>query len=622
VYMNSFERRGSASIGRYIGSIDIPENEYARRLLRGRQQLVAIRGRHRRLWLCLTIFGLIAVGIACKTFSSPLMSRLWILLPFSIALKLAHSLTQNATNHGLVQRIVSFYEFGLARLNGQWRGRGIPGDGLLPENHAYASDLDLFGRGSLFELLCTARTAVGRAMLAKWLLKPADCEEIKKRHNAVAELRERLDLQEDWASVGGSVLDQVDSRSIREWAEAPTVAFPLYTRLLTLTIPVSLIAVSILAQVGVFGPMGFWAVVVPVALEIFLAALLFKRTRLVNANIDLPAFELTLLGPLFERFENQSFQSHLLQSLQSRLRSSSRCPSTETRTLNRWVWLLDLRRSEYFAIAAALVLWGTNLAIIIERWRQRNKKNLSVWLDALGQFEALLCLARYHYENPDHTFPSLIPQSTAMFEADGLGHPLLDRNCVRSDVRLDAQGTQLLLVSGSNMSGKSTLLRSIGVNSVLALAGGPVRASHMQISPLQIGCSIAIHDSLMQGKSRFQAEVERLKQILSMAQTANVLFLLDEILGGTNSGDRFWGVSAVIEKLMMLGAIGLATTHDLALTELAKALGGRALNVHFEDHYDDGEMRFDYRMRQGVLTRTNGRNVMRVLGLTPNHEDE
>jgi DNA mismatch repair ATPase MutS len=167
------------------------------------------------------------------------------------------------------------------------------------------------------------------------------------------------------------------------------------------------------------------------------------------------------------------------------------------------------------------------------------------------------------------------------------------------------------------MSGKSTLLRSVGVNSVLAFAGAPVRAARLIISPLQIGCSIAVQDSLLQAKSRFQAEVERLKWVLALSRSSKALFLLDEVLGGTNSNDRFLGARAFIEQLAGNGAVGLVTTHDLALTEVVKAFEGRAINVHFEEHYENGEMRFDYVMRSGVLTRTNGLNVMAALGLLP-----
>jgi hypothetical protein len=526
-------------------------------------------------------------------------------------------LRKNAAIHSRVRRITSFYELGVARLRHQWQGRGIGGEEYLPETHAYASDLDLFGAGSLYELLCTARTGVGRATLAKWLLNPAGSDEVKARQAAVAELRDQPGLRADWASVGGSTLHQAGA-SVRDWVDVAEVAFPLYIRLLAMALPICLLVVSLLAAIGVFGHSWFWAVASVVGMEALLAAFLLKKTRLIAANLALPSFELDLLAPLLDRFETLHFQCPLLKSLQLQLSASSGLPSKQIRKLRLWVWLLNLRQFEYFALSSSLILWGTNLAIFIERWRQRNREGLAQWLDSLGQFEAVLCLARYCYENPDHTFAVLKRECSAVFQAESLGHPLLDREaCVRCDIRLDAESTQLIMVSGSNMSGKSTLLRSVGLNCVLALAGAPVRAAQLQISPLRVGCSISVHDSLLQAKSRFQAEVERLKWILALSRTNNTLFLLDEMLGGTNSADRLFGARAVIEQLAASGAVGLVTTHDLALTEMVKALDGRAINVHFEEHYENGEMRFDYQMRPGVLTRTNGLNVMTALGLLP-----
>jgi hypothetical protein len=251
----------------------------------------------------------------------------------------------------------------------------------------------------------------------------------------------------------------------------------------------------------------------------------------------LPSFDLELLAPLLNRFETLHFQCPLLKSLQSQLTASSALPSKQIRLLRVLVWLLSLRQSEYFALLASPLLWGTNLAICIEGWRQRNRKGLAQWLDSLGQFEALLCLARHSYENPDHVFP-IRKRTPSMFQAEDLGHPLLDcKTAVRCDVELHAEGTQLIMVSCSKMSGKSTLLRSVGLNCVLALAGAPVCASRLELSPLLLGCSITVQDSLLQAKSRFQAEVGRLKWILSLSRTNSVLFLLDELLGGTAALD-------------------------------------------------------------------------------------
>ena len=593
----------------------VPESEYTRRLGERQQHLAAVRGLHQRLWTYLIVAAVAGIVIAYAMLSSHLISALWILLPSVVILSIIQSLTKNARAHSRVQRIVSFYEFGVARLHHQWQGRGVDGKGFLPSNHVYASDLDLFGTGSLFELLCTARTGVGRAMLANWLLNPAECGQAGERQVAISELRDMLDLREDWVSVEGGALDQAGS-SVRDWANVPAISFPSYARALAIALPICLIVVSLLAGVGVFGHHWLWTVAVPFGPEALLAAFLLKKTRLTAANFDLPSFELALLAPLLDRLETATFQCSLLKSIQSQLTASSGRPSKQIRLLRLWAWLLNLRKIEYFALLTSPILWGTNLAILIERWRQQNRQGLARWLDSLGQFEALLCLARYYYENPDHTLAVLKPKSSPMFQVEALGHPLLDpQTCVRCDMRLDAKGTQLIMASGSNMSGKSTLLRSVGLNSVLALAGAPVRAARLQISPLQIGCSISVHDSLLQAKSRFQAEVERLKWILALSRTNNILFLLDEMLGGTNSADRLFGARAVIEQLAARGAVGLVTTHDLALTEVVKALDGRAINVHFEEHYENGEMRFDYRMRPGVLTRTNGLNVMAALGL-------
>lgn len=596
---------------------EVPEGEYARRLTERTQQLASIRALHLRLWTYLIVAALAGLAVIWAALSAHLVSAVWILLPSVVGLSIIQFLTKNARAHGRVQRIVSYYELGLLRLRHEWQGRGIGGKEFLPNKHIYATDLDLFGEGSLFELLCTARTGVGRAMLANWLLNPAECGRADERQVAISELRDMLDFREDWASIEGSALDQAGS-AVGDWAALPNIAFPSCARSLAIALPTCLIVGALLAGVGVFGHHRFWAVALPAGLEAFVAALLLKKTRMTVSNLDLPSFELALLAPLLNRLENAQFRCSLLKSLQSQLMSSTGRPSKQIRLLRVWAWLLNLRTSEYFALLSSPLLWGTNLAILIERWRQQNRKGLVRWLDSLGQFEALLCLARHHYENPDHTFAVLKPESSSMFQAEGLGHPLLDRRtCVRCDVALDAKSAQLIVVSGSNMSGKSTLLRSVGLNCVLALAGAPVCAARLQISPLRIGCSISVHDSFSQAKSRFQAEVERLKWILDLSRTSSVLFLLDEMLGGTNSADRMFGARAVIEQLAANGAVGLVTTHDLALTEVVKALDGRAMNVHFEEHYENGAMRFDFGMRPGILTHTNGVSVMAALGLLP-----
>jgi DNA mismatch repair ATPase MutS len=266
-------------------------------------------------------------------------------------------------------------------------------------------------------------------------------------------------------------------------------------------------------------------------------------------------------------------------------------------------------------VVGPLLLWDLHLVYAIERWRRASGPAVRRWLVAVGEMEALSSLAGYHYEHPDDVFPDL-NAGTPCFDGEGLGHPLLSEAVtVRNDVRL-ADELRVLVVSGSNMSGKSTLLRTVGVNAVLAQAGAPVRARRLRLSTLQLGTSIRIEDSLQAGVSRFYAEITRLGTIMRRAGEARpVLFLIDELLHGTNSHDRRIGAEAIVRGLVERGAIGLVTTHDLALAYVAEALGTRGANVHFQDVLEEGRMRFDYRMRPGVVQKSNALALMRSVGL-------
>jgi DNA mismatch repair ATPase MutS len=225
-------------------------------------------------------------------------------------------------------------------------------------------------------------------------------------------------------------------------------------------------------------------------------------------------------------------------------------------------------------------------------------------------------LATYSYEHSDDPFPEFV-QGAACFDATDLGHPLVPTaKCVRNDVRL-SDGKRVFLVSGSNMSGKSTLLRTVGVNAVLAMAGAPVRAQGLRLTPLHVGASIRINDSLQDGSSRFYSEITRLRKLLDLAGGGgpSLLFLLDELLQGTNSHDRRIGAEGVVCALLNRGAIGLVSTHDLALAEIGGSLNGQLSNVHFQEEFENGRMHFDYKLRAGVVTKSNGLALMRSIGL-------
>ena len=434
---------------------------------------------------------------------------------------------------------------------------------------------------------------------------------MRRRQAAVTELRPKLDLREDLSLLGEGVPSGKSARGLAAWASGPYWNIAPWIRPTAIAISVLTTITLILWFMG-FSPVPFLVVLIIRALFTYW---LRGPVHRVISEVDGPGNNLALLSALLKRLERENYESAMLVELRAALDVEGSPPSKQIAKLNRLVELLDSRRNIIFAPVAAILLWPLQLAISIERWRQKTGPAVGRWLAAVGEFEALNSLACYAYERPGDPFPELCA-SEGHFEGEALGHPLIpDSRNVRTDLRLTGD-LRVLIVSGSNMSGKSTLLRTVGVNTVLALAGAPVRAKSLRLSPLQVGASIRIQDSLQAGASRFYAEITRLRQIVELTEGGHpVLFLLDEILHGTNSHDRQIGAEKLVGGLLKRGAVGLITTHDLALARIADELGARAANVHFEDHLEDGQMRFDYLLRPGVVQRSNALELMRSVGL-------
>ncbi|MGH9518015.1 MAG: MutS-related protein, partial [Terriglobales bacterium] len=262
------------------------------------------------------------------------------------------------------------------------------------------------------------------------------------------------------------------------------------------------------------------------------------------------------------------------------------------------------------------VLYSLQLAAAAEAWRQRHAAAMSSWLAAVGEFEALASIATYSFEHPGDPFPELVESTTPLYAADELTHPLLpEAVAVRNSLCLNAE-TGLLIVSGSNMAGKSTLLRAVGCNAVLALMGAPVRAHGLRLTPLQLGTRLRTSDSLQQGRSGFYAEILRLRQVYELCQgQLPVLYLFDELLEGTNSHDRVRGAQGLLQALLRHPTLGMVTTHDLALATMAADLGSRVRNVHLEDQIEGNDVRFDHKLRDGQVTKSNALALMRIVGL-------
>jgi MutS domain V len=545
-------------------------------------------------------------------FSPGGLSAAWSLVPLAgfIALVVVHLRASRSRQRS--RRAEAFYERGLARLQDRWVGTGSTGDRFRDDAHPYERDLDLFGRGSLFELLCTARTGSGERALAARLSAPASIPDVRESQTAVQELTPRLDLREEIAILGDEVSIGVHAEGLAAWGAAPI-------GLTSRTTPVVAAALSVITVTGCVlwsaTDLGAWPFTAGILLEVLFFIRVRRGVQEVLAGVDRPAAELDLLARLLERVENEPFEAPRLVRLRQELDTAGQPPSRSIARLRLLVQLVDARRNQLFAPISGMLMWGTQLAFAIERWRATSGAAVGRWLSALGEFEALLSLASHAHEHPDDPYPELVDDGPCL-EGKALGHPLLSaEQCVENDVRF-ADGLQLFLVSGSNMSGKSTWLRTVGTNTVLALAGAPVRAGSLRISRLQVAASMRSQDSLLDGRSRFYAEIERIKQVMDLAEgDVPALFLLDELLHGTNSHDRAIGAAAVVRELVGRGALGLVTTHDLTLAGIVESLGASAINVHFEDHLEEGKMVFDYRLQPGVVTKSNALDLMRAIGL-------
>jgi hypothetical protein len=551
--------------------------------------------------------------VAFFVFGVTVLSPWWLAVPAAIFSVLVVIHARVVERLERAQRAVGFYQRGLARLENQWMGTGETGERFRNPSHVYEEDLDIFGKGSLFELLCTARTRAGEDTLARWLLAPASREEAAGRQQAIAELRPRLDLREDLAVLGDAVRSGIDPEAAALWGQAAPVIFPPGAPQIAailaaaVVITFTLYMASLLTRTPVLA-----AVLITLGYGFFLGSRTLKVAEAVNS----PARDLSVLATLLHRLETDHFEASLLRRLQEELAARGLVASYQITKLQRLVARLDWQRNLIFTPFAMALLWSAQIAMAIERWRRLSGRHISEWISTVGEFEALVALAGYSYEHPHDSFPELLDVAGGRLEAHALGHPLMTQTqCVPNDVRLGGD-LRLLIVSGSNMSGKSTLLRAVGLNVVLAWAGAPVRAQSFAVSPLTVGASIRVLDSLQDGRSRFYSEITRLREIVKLATgDRTVLFLLDELLSGTNSHDRKIGAEAIVRSLVDRGAMGMITTHDLALAHIADDLPGRAANVHFADTLENGRLHFDYQLMPGIVERSNALDLMRSVGL-------
>ncbi|MFT5302742.1 MAG: ABC-type multidrug transport system fused ATPase/permease subunit [Mariniblastus sp.] len=524
------------------------------------------------------------------------------------------------------------HEESIARCNRKWDAIKVPEVEVPAEFVPISTDLDLLGDSSVYKLLGITRTPLGTETLRQWIIEGALSDEIKRRQAAVAELKPEL----EWRLKFRLLCEQLSasqsgpSRFV-DWCESPNwyVGREWVLLLSRATAVVSLVALILLITGMVSFQVGILTLIVTCVinfgLSIAFAGAMHDVFNLIASRTDQASHYVSL----FDMASEYPAKSEKLQSLQTRLKRTGDGAQTNVHRLGWIIGLANLRNGLGFILYIVfefLFFWDAHVLSLMEKWKQKNGSRARAWFADLGEWEALCSLAKLASDQPDWVFPTVEPTADAeqtIVSGTQVGHPLLDENRVPNDVQIGPPGT-VLLVTGSNMSGKSTLLRSVGVNIVLAQMGSVVCAKQLTLPPIHIETSMRIADSLADGVSFFMAELKRLKSIVDTAKDHDgenpkrMMFLLDEILQGTNSRERQIAVSRVVRKLIDENSIGAISTHDLDLAttdELAIA----CQTVHFAEQFKeiDGKkvMTFDYQMKSGIAETTNALKLLEMVGL-------
>ena len=485
----------------------------------------------------------------------------------------------------------------------------------LPKEHFYAADMDIFGHASLYQLLNRTGSDMGAAQLADWLLNPAKQTEIIDRQSAIKELTNKMNWRQDIQAYGRETnIRRSTFEKLMVWVHEPTL-FLQFTHWKWLRIVLPAIILSVVtAAIAEWIPLNvmyiFLLLYATIAFQInkIISPLHDKLSKIVD-ELDALFLSITLI-------EKEKFGSVLATRLQQNFISNNETASAKIKKLKKILDRLDIR---YNIVLSAplnlLLLWNLQQALDLEKWKKQYAADLQNWFNTLGVFETLNSFAAFHFNNPEYCFP-VLEEKHFFIEAVKLGHPLINKNKrVNNFIEIDDRG-KLFLVTGSNMAGKSTYLRSVGINIVLAMAGAPVCADSFRLSPVQLISSMRIADNLEESTSTFYAELKKLKTVIdSVNADEKVFILLDEILRGTNSLDRHTGSEALIKQLIRHKAAGIIATHDLALAEMKTSFPDNILNYHFDVQVNNEELYFDYKLKPGVCNSLNASILMKKIGI-------
>lgn len=525
--------------------------------------------------------------------------------------------------------LIEINQNNIARINGEWKSFVDSGKDFIDENHSYSYDLDVFGKDSLFQWINSANTYCGREQLKKaFTEKPENEEAVHVKQIAVAELAKRVSFRERLMAEGLKIKGKaypveelllwIKEKNENMWGTNKILFFRILTALTSITLLVS--AADFLLTTVMNPPLTRTFSVPPyyfLILFIFIQCIFLKinreeRLRIINIA-EKYSKDIKCYKSILKHIEKYKFKSEHLKNLCKEV-SCDTSASMQIESFSKICDSIAQRRSMLYPILNMLFMLEYRWVIRLEKWKAETGMNFEKWIKVIGEFEALSSLSVICYDNPSWTMPRILRESSK-FIAENMGHPLLGESKVCNNIQIQQPRT-VMLVTGSNMSGKSTLMRTAGINLVLAYAGAPVCAEKFECAIMDLYSCMRINDNLEKNISSFYAEILKIKNIVKASREGkHVFFLLDEIFRGTNSKDRHTGAAILIRQLSKSGNIGIVSTHDLELGEMEKESNSKVRNYHFSEYYKDNEIYFDYKLKPGVSTTRNAIFLMKLAGI-------
>jgi hypothetical protein len=489
------------------------------------------------------------------------------------------------------------------------------GENFKPVHHEYANDLDIFGRASLFQYINRCTSEQGNKLFAYWLLHPASAETISERQVAIKELTQQLEWRQQLQSYGmAKPLNASTEKRIDDWLEEPYQFIDRsYWHVLRFILPAISICLLLLHLTDIIASNIFY----PAIFLMFITSLGVSKMVMPSFHkLNKIAPELETLSDSVSWIEKGNFKSKLLNDLKNKYVGGHSRSSATIKALKKILDRTDIRLNPLvFLPLNTFSFWDLQQVLSLEKWKKENKEHIDDWFHSLAEIESLSSLANLSFNNQGWAFPS-IADTQGTIIADSLGHPLIPKEKLVTNSFSTEEGKGLYLITGSNMAGKSTFLRSVGVNIVLAMMGSAVQARSFTVSNMKVISSMRVNDNLEENTSTFYAELKKLKEVIeAVYQKEKVFLLLDEILRGTNSADRHSGSKALIKQLLQHNATGLIATHDLELANLAKEFPGSLHNYHFDVQVSGDELYFDYILKKGICTSMNASLLMKKIGI-------